>query len=435
MRRLLQWLVLLALLVTAAINLASEQGNVQLEWQGMRITLATSLLIGLLIACWLITIWLSTLIAELWIWPERRKNQQILARHQQGLAQLTRAATAMAMGQHGLVEPALDKARSLLNHSPLALLMQAQWLEKQHRSEEAAILYQQLSTLEETASLGLRGLLHAAERKHDYKSALTLAREAHQQFPKDTALTAHTVELMLKSGDITHADALLNTWRARLRLPTSTRRHLRGLIAWHQAEQHSDAESRLQYLLTASSLIKDHAYLPLAVLDTLIDCRHHACLRHIRVAWAKSPSLELTARAIRWLMLQSQDKREKLAHKISKSAPGHLESYILLATISLEGHDPVSARDYALEAIAIRESKRALNIIAQCESQLQDAHQAQPWFIRAAKAPMEEQWQCTQCGAIHVKWQLFCERCNACDSINLNFSSVAHTHIETVGTS
>lgn len=430
MRRLLQWLVLISLLIAAALSLADHQGYVQIEWLGYRITLATSLLVGGLIVLWIMTIWLSTVIAELWIWPEKRTLHKALDRNKHGLVLLTQAATAMALGQQQQAQAALKKARSHLEDSPLALLMQAQWYEKQNNSDEAAKLYHILATDETTAVLGLRGLLQAAERKRDYVQALTLAKQAHGQFPKDNALTAHTIELMLRTGDLSQAESLLFSFRAKLRLPAATRRHLRALVLWFKSTQAQEITERISLLKQATKLMPQHPYLPLALIDALKEANHNAVLRHICIAWAMMPSPELTERALEWLQLQPIEKREKLARKIAKSMPQHLESFLLLATCALSAHDPVSAQGYAHEAIALRESKRALTLMGQAITALEDAEKAQSWFVRASGAPKEEEWQCMNCGTTHESWQLFCQRCETCDSLSQTLAIARSTFIE-----
>lgn len=433
MRRLLQWLVLISLLVAAALSLADHQGYVQIEWLGYRITLATSLLVGGLMVLWIVTIWLSTIIAELWIWPEKRNLHKALDRSKQGLVLLTKAATAMALGHQHNAQAALKKARSHLDDAPLALLMQAQWYEKHNNSDEATKLYHILAADETTAVLGLRGLLQAAERKRDYVHALKLAKQAHGQFPKDNALSAHTIELMLRTGDISQAQELLTSFRAKLRMPATTRTHLRALILWFKASQTQDISERIILLKHATKLMPHHPYIPLALIDALSQSAHSATLRQICIAWAMMPSPELTERALQWLALQPAEKREKLARKITKSMPQHLESFLLLATCALAAHDPVSAQGYAHEAIALRESKRALTITGQCVSALEDAGKAQSWFVRASSAPKEEEWQCMNCGATHEAWQLFCSRCETCDGLTQTLAIARSTHIEPMG--
>lgn len=431
MRRLLVWLILIAGLSAVALFLADTPGMVQLEWPGYRITLRTSLLVAILGGAFLLSAWGILLIARLWEWPARRRIERQLLRQQVGLKALTQAATAIAMADTEKARRDIKRAQRYLDHAPLTLLMEAQWHEKQGAPADALPLYQELSTHEDTAKLGLRGLLQQAERKGDFTQALNLAQEAAEQFPKDTALFVHTLGLMLREGKADDAIALLCAWRTRLRLPRDTRLHYLALGYCVKALA-LPVEERAPWLRKAYAMMPEHPYIPLALLASYgatQDSHTRILLQHV---WAHRPSPSLTALSLQWLGEQADNKRAKLVRKLIRPAPEHLEAYLLTA-YDAEVRSELATAYTALEsAIAIRESRRALTLMAEIESELSGADKAQWWFARAAAAPLEEQWICNNCGHAGMEWSLFCPRCHTIDSHQIAVPTQAITSVELV---
>lgn len=431
MRRLIVWLILIAGLSAMALFLADTPGMVQIEWPGYRITLRTSLLVALLGAAFLLSTWIILLIARLWEWPARRRIERQLLCQKAGLKALTQAATAIAMADTEKARKDIKRAQRYLDHAPLTLLMEAQWHEKQGAPASALPLYQELSTHEDTAKLGLRGLLQNAERKGDFSHALTLAQDASDQFPKDTALFVHTLGLMLREGKADDAIALLSAWRTHFRLPRDTRLHYLALSYCVKALA-LPVEARISWLHKAYAMMPEHPYIPLALLASYgatQDARMRGVLQRV---WAQRPSPSLTALSLQWLNDQPDAKRTKLVRKLIRPAPEHLEAYLLTA-YDAEVRSQLAEAYTALEAaIAIRESRRALTLMAEIESELSGADKAQHWFTRAASAPLEEQWICTHCGHASMEWDLFCPRCHTIDSHQIAIPTQAFTSVELV---
>jgi uncharacterized membrane-anchored protein len=84
------------------------------------------------------------------------------------------------------------------------------------------------------------------------------------------------------------------------------------------------------------------------------------------------------------------------------------------------------------QALQIRESRRALTLMAEVESTLSGADKAQWWFARAAAAPLEEQWVCATCHHTSSEWTLFCPQCRSCDTHTLTLASHAIASVEVV---
>lgn len=431
MRRLFIWMILIAGVSAVGLFLADAPGYVQIEWLGYRLTLRTSLLVAAIGILFLASSWFILLIARLWEWPARRKLEKQFLRQQAGLRALTQAASALAMSDADKARKDIKRAQRYLDHAPLTLLMEAQWHEKQGASDKALSLYQELATHEDTAQLGLRGLLQMAERKGDYTQALTLAEEASHQFPKDSQLFLHTLELMLREKKADDAIALLSAWRTRLRISREARLHHLALAYCVKALA-LPVEERAATLEKAYALMPHHPYIPLALLTTYGASGNSRSRALLQRMWGDKPSPALTALTLQWLNEQPDEKRAKLVRKFTRQSSQHLEASILTA-YDAEARSQLAEAHTALEeAISIRESRRALTLMAEIESELSGADKAQWWFSRAAAAPAEEQWICNDCGHASLEWDLFCPRCKSMDAHSIVLPSQAITSIEVV---
>lgn len=432
MRRVFVWCVLVAAMSVAALFLADMQGMVTLEWLGYRITTRTSVLVGVVGVVFLVCVWLALMIAELWELPARRRAEKQYAQHKNGLASLTQAATAMAMSDHSRALKALKQAQKQLDNAPLALLMEAQLYDKQGLNEKSLPLYQELAAHEETAQLGVRGMLQTAERKGDYAQALNLAEEASKQFPKDRSLFTHTVELMLHEKRADDAIAVLSAWKSHWRMPRDVRLHYLGLSHVIKALA-LPVEERAPLLEKAYAMLPKHAYVPLALLTSYGAMNHTRTKPLLVHLWHKHPSPALTALTLQWLAEQPDEKRPKLVHAFTKHATQSVESAILRAYDAEARSQLAEAHGALQEALAMRESRRALTLMAEIESELSGTEKARPWFSRAASAPAEEQWICSNCGHAGAEWHVSCPHCHSIDTHQIALPTSSITHIELVG--
>lgn len=429
MRRLLIWVLFLGAISTLAVMLADIPGTLRFEWLGWRVQMATSLFVALLFVALLVSCWLSASLTTLRAWPERRRTHRALLRKEAGLKALTRAAASMAVADTEGAKRDIARARNLLEQAPIALLMQAQLFEKQGESAKAAQLYHELSAHEETARLGLRGLLQSAEKNRDYARALTIATEGIEQFPKDTALLSHALTLMLREHALEQAESLLSRWRTRRRLPKADHQHMEALVKLLRSEQAAEHE-RLPLLARAHALVPGHAYITLSYLQALLDAESAHLRRALREAWDAAPSPALTSLTLRWLAMLPEQKRAKEARKLAKRAGDSVEAPLLLAYEASLRHALMDVRTHAEEALGLRESRRALQLIADAEADLSSPEKAQVWYGRAAAAGAEEEWLCQACGHSETAWHMFCPSCDACDSASLALPTKSITHIE-----
>jgi HemY protein len=347
-----------------------------------------------------------------------------------GLRSLTRAATALALSNPDQAAKELSRARKRLEDMPLLLLLEAQCLEKQGKRDQAAIRYEALSNHEDTAAIGVRGLLQSAEKQKDYTRALSVAAEGVRQFPKDMTLFAHSIALMLKNGDADSAEAALRRLRTRWQFSRSERLHLLSLAQVVRARNAIDNTELCKHLAFALALQPDHPYIPLALIAALLSENPRQALKNIRAQWRVHPTPPLTALALEVIALLPEEKRARTARKVAELVPEHLESHMLRAQEAMQRHDYFAARAFAQQALQLRESRRALSLMAEIESELSGAEAAKPWFTRASAAPAEEQWICDTCAHYTHGWHLFCPHCDALDSMKLQLPADAIAEVE-----
>jgi HemY protein len=429
MGSLLRALLFLALICAFSLWLAEKPGFTQIEWLDYRATFPTSLLMGLVALLAVFLLLFGQALGRLLTWPRRKRTERRLAETEIGLRSLTRAATALALSNHELAAKELTRARRRLPDLPLLVLMEAQCLEKQGKREQATLRYEALSNYEDTAAIGVRGLLQSAEKQKDYARALSVATEGVRQFPKDMTLLTHSIALMLKNGDAESAEAILRKWRTRWQLSRSERLHLLALAQVVKARHAIDNTTLCRYLALGLALQPSHPYIPLAHIAALLSEDTGAALRQVKSLWQKHPTPPLTALALEVITLLPEEKRARTARKIANLAPEHLESHILRAQEAMGRHDYFGARAFAQSAITLRESRRALSLMAEIESELGGQEAAKSWFGRASIAPAEEQWICESCDHYTHGWHLFCPHCDALDSMKLQLPADAVAEI------
>ena len=214
--RILVWFAIVAVLMGAAVWLAERPGTITAEWHGWR--LDTSVGVVLIVVALLMLSGVALWHAWRWIvgapaaliegWGESRRRQ--------GYRALTHGLSAVAAGDANEAQKQARKAEKLLSEPPLTLLLSAQAAQLAGDREGAKRAFSTMLDDEQTAFLGLRGLIAQALRDGDPQQALALAERAFKLRP-DTEWVVHSLFDM---------QAQIGQWRAALttlrRMPVSS---------------------------------------------------------------------------------------------------------------------------------------------------------------------------------------------------------------------
>jgi HemY protein len=173
-----------ALVVAAALWLVDSPGEVTLSGDGWQMGIP----LPLFVLAMLIMVVIVALVYRFWRSIRRAPGatRGFFQRREKekGYKALTQGMVAVAAGDANEAVRQARRANSLLSEPPLTMLLSAQAAQLNGDETAAKRYFTAMLEREETAFLGLRGLLMQAERDGQGGQALALARRAHALQPK-----------------------------------------------------------------------------------------------------------------------------------------------------------------------------------------------------------------------------------------------------------
>ncbi len=421
MTRALRWFVGLALVASISAWLADRPGNIVVDWQGWRVE--TSVAAGAIAFAALLAA--GALAYRGWLWLRRGPRAIGRARRdrrrRRGEAVLSGGMTALAAGESDEALKLGRRAASLLDESPLPLMLSAQAAQQAGDTSEAARLYRRMLDAPDTEFLGARGLLMQALRSGDTRTALRHARRAHALRPASPWVQNLLFDLQSAAGLWREALVTLDDASRRKVFDKPTGRRRKALTLFAQARD-VDAAGDTE---TAAALARDaHALSPEFVPAAMLAARHYQAdgetgkaVRVIETSWRKSPHPELAAL---YLALHPEDdpaRRVRRMARLDRLHAGHREGRVALAGALITARRWREARGHLDKALAEREERRLFRLMARVEEGEHGSAATGMWLQRASSAPPDDTWVCQGCGGPAADWFLHCERCGRFDSL------------------
>ncbi len=415
--RILIWFVIAAAAMTGAVWLAERPGTLTAEWHGWRLdtsvgVLAVAVVLLMLagVVLWLLYRWIVGAPGALLDgWGESRRRQGYLA--------LTQGLAAVAAGDPGEAQKQAKKAERLLSEPPLTLLLSAQAAQLAGDRDGAKRAYNAMLEDEQTAFLGLRGLIAQALRDGDPPQALALAERAFQLRP-DTPWVVHTLfDMQAQIGQWKAAQETLDTGMRRKVVSADRGRTLKALLLTERsraAERDSPSDA-LTYARDAFALAPERIAVTERYADLLIKTGDSKrALRTLERGWGMTPHPDL---AVLYLKASGENdplKRIAIVRRLAAQKAEDLESHLALAQASLDAALWGEARRHLQAAGGTSPPVRVCRMMADLEERAQsDRAKVHEWLGRAASAPADRSWRCAACGAQHETWRPVCESCGA----------------------
>jgi HemY protein len=417
--------VLFVLLVALSLGvawLADHPGHVTVFWLGYRIDTSFAALAG---AAALLAV-VSGVLWRSWgavrnavrrtgaAYAERRRHR--------GYRALTRGFVAVAAGDPDEARRQAERADVLLAEPPLTLLLSAQAAQLTGDQEAARKYFTAMLEKEDTAFLGLRGLINQAMRDRDREQALSLARRAYQIRPKTPWLVAILAELEAQAGLWEEAALVLH--RARRRGIGADGKRGEAVALVGQSER-ADFEGRegesIELLRRAHKLAPDLVPVSarLAARLALRGDKRRA-RKIIESAWAASPHPDLARSFAKIVPGEDALGRLQRTARLAKLRPDHAESHIAIAEAALDAELWGEARRHLrLALLAPKPGRRVFRLMAKLEEEENDdAPAARQWLARAAEAEPDPAWVCRRCAAPAADWRPLCPSCEAFDGLS-----------------
>jgi HemY protein len=441
--RVLWFVIKLAILVTVAVYLANQPGNLSLVWFGYRIDLhpiALSLL-GVLV-CLVLLYAIGRIIARIIAVPGDIGAMRGAAREARGYQILTRGLAAAAAGDAREAKRLSLQARKMLakrgNEPPITRLLAAQAAQLEGDDAAAHAHFKALAETPETAILGLRGLAHAAMKEGNETEARRLAERAlaanpHAQWAAETAL-----RLQAKAGRFDAADESLKALVRAGAIDAKIGQRRRAALLTEKARQalipdgtDVSADIAMSAAREAVKLAGDFAPARYVLVRLMLrQGKRKEAMRLIEQIWDNHPH-EILGEI--YLTLGENERpleRTQRLERLQKQNPDHAESHRILAEADIAAElwgearrhiDRLAAIETELLGGPARATCRALAVLE--ERERHDPVTAHHWLDAASGARPDAAWICRQCGhrgeagPESGHWQLICPQCQAIDSL------------------
>jgi HemY protein len=395
MQRLLGLFLVSACAAAIAFWFTDRPGVVVVNWLGWQ--METSISVGLIALVGLTFIALSLWRFVLWVWtaPARAARAKEGQRRRRGLRAAAEGLVAAAAGDATEARRLSLKAERYLDEPLLIRLLKAQTAEAAADHRAAQDAYAAMLGFPETALLGHRGLMLAAQRRGDQDVALAHARAAYAAAKTARWAWDALFDAQIQAGDWSGARTLLTEAEARKLLDKKgVARYTAALLAAEAAEfEQTDGGKALG--LAQDALKRAPTFAPAAVLAARLLVRANKGPKAVQVleeAFKAAPHPAL-AQAYRDLKSDETPKaRSKRLMGLYKINPEHREGRVVLAEACLLAGDAVGARQALASLLDDAPSARLCGLMARVAYANAEPEEARGWINRAAHAPQEPDW-------------------------------------------
>ena len=427
MRRALIYLAKLAAFVAIGVWLASNPGDVQIDWLGYRIETSFGFLLFLIaVVLWLVYLAGRTVFSVATApgaYFERRSGK----RRDDGYRALSLGLAAVAAGDGEEARKQAREADRLLRDPELTRLLSAQAAALNGDSAAAARYFAALRDQPETAFVGLTGLIRQAMARGDQAHARDLLEEAYKLRPDSSYVALARLEALTGEGKWAEADDALGEAVKRKMIPEPEGALKRAALLTERAREvaKKDVATALKLLERARTAVAN--YLPAICFEAellVADGRPKRAHRLIETAWSSAPSLPLARTYLATFEGEDRLSLFKKLTALSDRTLDHTASRLALAEAALEADLWGEARSH-LSALDVARDEGVEPGPMECrlwarleEAENEDSAAARSWLEKMADAPADEAWTCGECGAVASQWSATCGNCGSLASVD-----------------
>ena len=411
------YIIEVAVVVAIAVWLAERPGLVQIEWQGYRIETSVGILA---LAFFLFAVTVAALYT-LWRWLRRRPGEwslrRRLSRQDAGVQALSDGLVAIAAGDVDKARRQTRRAGSMLDHTPLTLLLEAQTAQIAGDDAAARRSFEKMLESPETEFLGLRGLIVDALRDNDDARALSYARCAYTLKPGTPWVLDTMISLHSRAGDWREAQRLVEESRkAKSDKAGAGKRQQAALLTERARASRAAGQLADAYAQARKANEMDGDLVPASELLARMvaeDGRARRARKVLERAWGRTPHPDLL-KAYLDLGDDAPLARYKAVETLVKPARNHPESRLALAEAALDAKLWGEARQQ-LDALAESEpSVRVFQLRARLADEDSEDHSgSDTWLEKAAAADADPAWVCGECGTVADEWSAVCGNCGS----------------------
>jgi HemY protein len=343
-------------------------------------------------------------------------------RERRGFEALADGMTALASGEGRLAMAKAAKAEKYLRRPELTNLMIAQAAEMSGDRKKAEEVYKRLLKDDRTRFVGVRGIMKQKLEDGDAAVAMKLAERAFALKPKHSETGDILLRLQAEQRDWSGARATLAQKQKHSALPKDVHRRRDAVLALSEAREAFRAGDTAQ---AHKAAVEANRLSPDLVPAAVMAARGHIeadkvreAAKMLKKAWQAHPHPDLAAAFASIVPDEEPDARIKRFQDLTKLAPNHSETRMLLAELHIAARDYGAARTALIDLIETEPTARSLAIMAAIErGEGSKDTVVRGWLAKAVIASRGRQWVCDNCQTVHSSWAPVCTNCSGFDTL------------------
>lgn len=413
MLRALWFFFQLAIVVCAAIWIASQQGAVAVQWNDYDVSVNLGIFLLAIVLFTLTVVTLFRFFGAIISMPESFSRRRKEKNRAKGFQSLTRGFVAIAAGDAKKATQYAKEVRSLLpDERGLPLLLEAQAARLRGEEAVARSSFEQLLGDKDAAFFGIRGLLKSSLDEGDTLKALGYAKTALEQNPKQPWILKSVYDLELRNKQWEAAAKTLERVKKAKVLDdgAATKDEVALLLLLAEQDRLGGYEdASIRKIERAVKL--DPAFVPAVVKlgeHYLVKGKSGKVSGLVERAWKTSPHPDLIAlwnRISPEIKANDTTKRLRWFEKLVAIKPDAADGQIAAAKVAMEAGLWGEARAYLTVAENLRPTSQVFRVRADLEEEATHNTMAvRHWLEQAAQATPDPVWYCTQTGHIYDRW-------------------------------
>lgn len=384
---------------------ADNPGTIFLKWEwlavqmgrpgeevGIPLTLAITLLVGLIVAIMFIWGIIRSLIGA----PSMLSRFFDNRKREKGYKALSQGLIAASSGDASTARKLTKESKRLLGQEPLVALLGTQTAILEGKRDEARENFKTMLADDSTKMVALRGLFLEAERQGEPEAARHYAEEAAKTDASLPWAGNAKLRYSASDGDWDAAIRTLDSNRSAGLIDKIAAKRQRAVLLTGKAmeKESENPDYALKLSKEAHKLAKD--LVPAATTFARVSTRlgdAKSAAKVIQATWKTIPHPELAEAYAAISSGESVQERFERAKKLASFKPDHPESKLALAIAAIDATEWQAAREALEPVLTSNPTERAYLLMADIEEgQHGDKGRMRDWLARAVRAPADPAW-------------------------------------------
>lgn len=413
-----------------AIWLVTQEGDVDINMMGYSLSMPTGIFLLFILTSFIVTLTLYRLVRGILNAPKKMVAYTQASQRKKSFRALTRGLVAVAAGD---AKQATHYSKQTKNLWPdlkgLPLLLEAQAAQLRGETGLAQNRFERMLADNDSAFLGVRGLMNEALKNNDYARALDFARKAEKQHPKKPWVVKGVYDLEIKNRqwrDALRTNHKLNKLKIYDKDKITSDRIAIYLHHHDKALKAGDEKAALSEVEKAYKLDPNFVPTVTRYCRYLIqNGQHKKVVRLIEKSWKNQTHPDL---ADLWIKLapepkgknpdKDQAKKIEWVERLLDLQPNSATAQIMAAKVAMEFNLWGEAKAYLNRAEKIYPSVEVYRLLTFVEQNSTHNEEAIHHLMeRASRALPDKVWMCQETGIIYDEWSAIAKPHGAFNSI------------------